>query len=110
MPKLSALKSEAKQTIDFKKLSGYQTRSVKRYRYIIKREKFNAIFSSKAQQKLVLDWLIRKRQIEMAVPVTSKDAANLQPKAQIIWPDGERRCSYQIFWPRKAKKTQKGAN
>ncbi len=94
---------QANIAANFNKVDGYRQRQEGVTRYIIKREVFNSIFTSGTQRTLVIDWLIENQRITLAVPSAHTGAAELKPKGQFIWPDGVRRRSYQIVWPRKQK-------
>jgi hypothetical protein len=85
---------------DWDKLDGYWRRKPGQVRYIIKREVFNALFSTTAQMTLVLQHLIQNGQITMAVAKGGGASAARIPKKQFIWPDDQRRRSYEIVFPR----------
>jgi hypothetical protein len=86
------------------RLDGVRERLKARTRYLIKRDAFNSIFASATQKDLVIEWLIQKQRITLATPHTSVGAVDPRPKEQFKWPDGERRRSYEIIWPRSPKK------
>jgi hypothetical protein len=101
LPEVSQL---ANVTANFNKVHGYRQRQEKVTRHIIKREAFNAVFTSSTQKSLVIDWLIKNQRITLAVPSASAGATEVKPKGQFIWPDGVRRRSYEIIWPRKSSR------
>jgi Domain of unknown function (DUF927) len=94
---------------DFEKIDGYRQRQRSFIRYIIKREVFNAVFASSTQKTLVIDWLIENQRITLTVPIASAGAVELKPKGQFIWPDGVRRRSYEILWPRRGRASKAAA-
>jgi hypothetical protein len=61
---------------------------------------FNALFATTAQMDLVLNHLIENGQITRAVAKVAGASAACKPKKQFIWPDDERRRSYEIIFPR----------
>ena len=71
-------------------------------RYVIKRDAFNSIFGSGTQRALVIEWLIQKQRITLATSKVSAGAPSPKPQGQFIWPDGERRRSIEIVWPRRS--------
>jgi hypothetical protein len=106
---LPEVSQHANVTANFNKVHGYRQRQEKVTRHIIKREAFNAVFTSSTQKSLVIDWLIKNQRITLAVPSASAGAAELKPKGQFIWPDGVRRRSYEIIWPRKRRASKAAA-
>jgi putative DNA primase/helicase len=90
-------------------IDGYRERQSKVNRYVIKRDAFNYLFASGTQRDLVIEWLIQKQRITLATAKTSAGAPAPKPQGQFIWPNGKRRRSFQILWPRKPKVT-KAAN
>jgi len=99
--KLNGLSSlSAVESKESGKLDGYRAREKTAYRCLIKREVFNAIFASKRQRNLVIDWLIKKNRITTAVAKTSEPGANRRLKEQFPWADGQRRRSVEIRWPK----------
>jgi hypothetical protein len=101
--KLPALNSGSKQKnmkLNFKELDGYRQRQESVRRYLIKREVFNSVFASTKEKTLVMEWLVQKQRITLAVADGTPGAAELMPKGQFIWRDGVRRRSYEILWPR----------
>jgi Domain of unknown function (DUF927) len=92
---------ERKLTSDeWDKVDGYQRQKEMQDRYIIKREVFNALFATVPQRDLVLKWLIENRRITTAVVKGGSASATAEPKKQFIWPDKQRRRSYEIVFPR----------
>jgi hypothetical protein len=85
---------------DWDRLDGYRRRPPGQDRYIIKREVFNALFATTAQMNLVLSHLVANGQVTMAVGKNGSAAAARKPKKQFIWPDDQRRRSYEIVFPR----------
>lgn len=76
--------------IGFKEIAGTK------YRVLVARDRFNGIFRSPEQRELVLSWLVSKGRITLA---KGKSGPQLV-KEQHFWPDGERRRSVEIFWPK----------
>jgi hypothetical protein len=91
---------KANASTDWDKLDGYWRRKSGQDRYVIKREVFNALFASIAQKDLILKYLIENGQITTAVAKGGDASSERKPKKQFIWPDGERRRSYEIVFPR----------
>jgi hypothetical protein len=90
-------------------IDGYRERQNMVNRYVMRRDAFNYLFASGTQRALVINWLIQKQRITLATAKTSAGAPAPKPQEQFIWPDGTRRRSFQILWPRKPKVT-KAAN
>jgi hypothetical protein len=61
---------------------------------------FNALFATREQRKLVLNHLTENGQITMAIAKSGGASTVGKPQDQFIWPDGGRRRSYQITFPR----------
>lgn len=93
----------AADNAEIARIDGYKDRRGLTWRFVIKREVFNALFVSISQKDLVIDWLIQKRRITLMSAATSDGLSKAQPKEQFIWPDRQRRRSFQILWSRKAK-------
>jgi len=108
LPSLSDVRSKDSTMAQIGKLDGYRVRKKTAYRCLIKREVFNAIFASKLQRDLVVDWLIKKNRITTAVAKTSEPGANRRPKEQFPWADGQRRRSLEIRWPQPRKVLEAG--
>jgi hypothetical protein len=87
-------------TTDWGKLDGYWWRKSGQIRYIIRREIFNSLFATTAQKNLLLNHLIENGQITVAVGKSRSPSAVRKPKKQFIWPDDQRRRSYEIVFPR----------
>jgi hypothetical protein len=85
---------------DWDKLDGYWRRKSGQDRYVIKREVFNALFATATQKNLVLKHLMENGQIAMAVRKSGGASSERKPRGQFYWPDGERRRSYEITFPR----------
>jgi Domain of unknown function (DUF927) len=92
LPELTAIKSA-----EFSSADGFQQRRPRHYRCVLKREKFNAIFASNVQIRLVTKWLIGNKRVTLAKASTGAKKV----KEQHFWPDGERYRSVEILWPRK---------
>jgi Domain of unknown function (DUF927) len=90
-------------------IDGYRERQKKVSRYVIKRDAFRCLFASETQRALVIAWLIQKQRITLATAKTSAGSPAPKPQEQFVWPDGNRRRSVRILWPRKPKVT-KAAN
>ena len=71
-----------------------------KFKGLVKREKFNAIFASNFQRELVTNWLVQKKHVTLA----KISSGPQKMKEQHFWPDGERYRSVEIFWPRKLDK------
>jgi hypothetical protein len=95
--------------IDFDKVRGICKSKRSQRRYLIKNEGFSAIFATLQEKTLVLNWLCKKGRITL---VGSRQAPREDRKAreQFDWPDGRRRRSFEIRWPRKAVERRKGKN
>jgi hypothetical protein len=90
---------EGDRSTDWDRIDGYRARSKHRNRYVIKRDAFNAIFATTVQRDLVLRHLIRGEQITLAMS-NGGSGTTIKPKKQFIWPDGQRRRSYELKFPR----------
>jgi uncharacterized protein (DUF927 family) len=99
-------KNAARKT-HFDEIDGYRKRRKKENRYVIKRDAFNSIFASETQRDLVIEWLIQKQHITLATSKESAGAPSPRPKKQFNWPDGKRRRSIEIVWPRGLNKKRK---
>jgi hypothetical protein len=106
--RLTFIKKKDCLTFDYSALAGFKERAGDRNRYLIKRQAFNAIFSSTDQQDLVIKWLIDKGHITLAMPKHSSGSSDPKPQDQFVWPDGVRRRSIEVLWPRKKKEKKKG--
>jgi hypothetical protein len=98
--KLRRLKDlEGDRSTDWDRIKGYRAQSKRKNRYLIKGEVFNAIFATTVQQEIVLRHLIRNKLIKLG---TSKSGSGTteKPQKQFIWPDGQRRRSYELKFPR----------
>lgn len=78
-------------------LDGYVELKPGRFRCVIKNDKFNRIFTSPLQRKMVMDELARRGWITL-----SRSQDN---QGQFIWPDGIRRRSLEINWGRRTSST-----
>jgi hypothetical protein len=78
---------------EYDSMEGYVEPQPKRYRCIVKTDKFNRIFDNALQRKLVLDELARRNWI-------TRSRSN-ENQGQFIWPDGVRRRSLEINWARR---------
>lgn len=107
LPSVSIPFTESDDKFDFKVLDGYKQSTPEADHYVIKRESFRKIFTSTEQEILVTRWLAEKEWITVATPKQSGGVSERKPKNQIIWPDGKRRRSIEIVWPRKSKDMQK---
>ena len=97
--------TERLDTTDYANVNGYSEVGPTSRRYVIKREVFNKAFASKHDRELILDWLIRKHRIVLAVPKAAPPGSKPRPKIQHDWPDGERVRSYEIRIPRRRRPT-----
>src|SRR6202035_743365 len=86
--------------IDFGKVRGICKSKRSQRRYLIKNEAFGAIFATPQEKALVLKWLQKKGRLTLA---GSRQAPreSRKPREQFDWPDGTRRRSLEIRWPRK---------
>jgi hypothetical protein len=108
--KLRQLPRTSKTTVPgYHNIDGYRERQKKVNRYVIKRDAFRSLFASEMQRALVIEWLIQKQRITLATAKASAGAPAPKPQGQFVWPDGKRRRSVRILWPRKPKVT-KAAN
>jgi hypothetical protein len=85
------------------KIDGYRKRRKKSIRYVIRREAYNSAFASETQRALVTQWLIQKQRIALATPKATVGVPSPEPQNQFVWPDGKRRRSFEIHWPRRVK-------
>jgi len=100
LPLISTPDDDDALQLDYDKLNGYRWRTSEARHYVIKNESFQRIFASAEQQELVTAWLIGKKRVTLAgTPKSSRGAAR-KPKNQFTWPDGKRRRSFEIIWPR----------
>jgi hypothetical protein len=98
--RLKSLPKRQRSSHDWDNADGYRRRPPGQDRYIIKREVFNALFATTTQKNLVLNHLIENGQITMAVGKSGGASSERKPKGQFYWPDGERRRSHEITFPR----------
>jgi hypothetical protein len=98
--RVKKLSPEERASIDWDTIDGYLRRSNGQDRFVIKREVFNSLFATTGQKDLVLQWLTDEGHIVMAFVEASSSAMLRKPKGQFFWPDGERRRSYEIVFPR----------
>jgi hypothetical protein len=75
---------------EYSSIDGYVELQSRRYRCVIKTDKFNRTFANQLQRKLVMNELIRRGYISH-----SRSNGN---QAQFTWPDGVRRRSLEINW------------
>ena len=100
---LPRISKNAAAATNFENIDGYRERRKKVNRYLIRRDALNAIFASGTERTLVIEWLIQKHRITLATPKASAGAPSPKPQEQFIWPDGKRRRSFEIRWPRKSR-------
>ena len=100
---LPRISKKAAAATKFENIDGYRERRKKVNRYLIRRDAFNAIFASGTERALVIEWLIQKHRITLVTPKASAGAPSPKPQEQFIWPDGKRRRSFEIRWPRKSR-------
>jgi hypothetical protein len=81
---------------DNSSLDGFRELPPGKFRCLVKREKFNSIFATNVQSRMVTNWLIAKGRITLAA--TSNGPKKI--KEQHFWPDGERYRSVEILWTR----------
>lgn len=97
---LMSLPKKAKiEASDISSLDGFSEEHPLNYRCLIKREKFNSIFETDAQYRIVTDWLVASRWVTLAATSTGPKKI----KEQHFWPDGERYRSVEIRWPKKKR-------
>jgi hypothetical protein len=92
LPKLASI-----TRTDCSSLYGFREAVGKQFKGLVKREKFNSIFTSNAQRELVTKWLVTNKLVTLARPSSGPK----KMKEQHFWPDGGRYRSVEIFWPRK---------
>ena len=95
LPKLLANRP---RSLKFDDIEGFGTSGWGDHYYLVKCDAFNSIFTSVEQRRLVTDWLIENCLVRLARGQTHKDSVR-PVQAQFMWPDGDRRRSYQITWP-----------
>jgi Domain of unknown function (DUF927) len=89
---------------DWEHLPGFKVSMPGAFRYLIRVEFYNQIFSSTEQRDLVTSRLIQKNRITLANPGQSSSISGRMPKEQHFWPDGKRHRSIEIIWKKKKKK------
>jgi hypothetical protein len=94
------LSPEELASMDWDAADGYRRRPRGEDRFVIKREVFNSLFPTTGQRDLVLQWLIENDRITTAFLKVPGSTQLREPKGQFIWPDGNRRRSYEIVFPR----------
>jgi hypothetical protein len=94
------LSPEELASTDWDMADGYRRRRRGQDHFVIKRELFNALFPTTGQRDLVLRWLIENHRITTAFLKAPANTLLREPKGQFIWPDGNRRRSYEIVFPR----------
>jgi hypothetical protein len=94
------LSPEELASMDWDTADGYRRRPRGQDRFVIKREVFNSLFPTTGQRDLVLHWLIDNNRITTALLKVPGSTQLREPKGQFIWPDGNRRRSYEIIFPR----------
>lgn len=98
---LQGLPKKAKIDLDDNSLlDGFRATVAGQFKGLVKREKFNSIFTSNAQRELVTKWLVTNKYATLAKPSSGPK----KMKEQHFWPDGARYRSVEIFWPRKLDK------
>jgi uncharacterized protein (DUF927 family) len=90
LPTLKELKKH-----DLGAVEGFSEELPGYYRCMVRREKYNAVFSSNAQLRAVTEQLIAEKCITISQAPGSKE-----PQAQHFWPDGQRCRCIEIRWPR----------
>jgi Domain of unknown function (DUF927) len=101
--RLVRVKKLSKQELaatDWEKTDGYRWRPPGQDRHIIKCDAFNALFATSNQRDIVLNWLTETHQITAAVADAGESPHERTAKRQFFWPDGNRRRSYEIVFPR----------
>jgi hypothetical protein len=101
--RLVRVKKLSKQELaatDWNKIDGCRWRPPGQDRYLIKCDAFNALFATSSQRDLVLNWLTETHQITTAVAAAGESVNGSTLKRQFFWPDGKRRRSYEIVFPR----------
>jgi hypothetical protein len=99
--RVKKLSPEELASTDWDTTDGYRKRRRGQDHFVIKREVFNALFPTTGQRDLVLQWLIENNRITTAfLKAAPANTLLREPKGQFIWPDGNRRRSYEIVFPR----------
>ncbi len=93
LPKKAEIDSDDNSSLD-----GFREVRPRNFRCLIKREKFNSIFGTDAQDRIVTNWLIASKRVTLAATSIGPE----KMKEQHFWPDGERYRSVEIFWPRRS--------
>jgi putative DNA primase/helicase len=100
---LSFLKSMPKKAkidvTDNSSLDGFSEEQRLHFRCLVKREKFNSIFKTDDQYRIVTNWLMASNSVSLAT--TSSGPRKI--KEQHFWPDGKRYRSVEILWPKIPK-------
>jgi Domain of unknown function (DUF927) len=81
-------------TTDCGSLDGFRMYEKGYHRCLVKCDKFNSIFETTSQAKLVTGWLIADKRVSLK----RLSAGSPKMKDQHIWPDGQRHRSLEIFW------------
>jgi hypothetical protein len=87
LPKRTDIDSDDNST-----LHGFHEVRDRDYRSLVKREKFNSIFETDTQFRIVTNWLIESKRLTLA----ARAAGLKKIKEQHFWPDGERYRSVEI--------------
>jgi len=82
---------------DNSSLDGFREVRACNNRCLVKREKFNSIFETDTQYRIVTNWLMASKRVTLAATSTGSKKI----KEQHFWPDGERYRSVEIVWPQK---------
>jgi Domain of unknown function (DUF927) len=107
--RLPFIKRKDRHVFAYENSDGFKENGKAANRYLIKGEAFKNAFSSGEEQALVTNWLTDKRRITLATPKKSAAGSGRKPQEQFVWPDGQRRRSIEIFWPKKKKPKKKKA-
>ena len=92
LPKLDKIDSA-----DNSSLVGFCEVQPRNYRCLVKRERFNSLFETDTQLRLVTNWLMESERATLA----ATSAGPKKIKEQHFWPDGDRYRSVEIIWPKK---------
>jgi hypothetical protein len=107
--RLPLIRRRNRAAFAYQNSDGFKERMKGKCRYLIKGEVFSNAFSSIEERDLVVNWLIRKGRITLATLKKSDGVSGRKLKEQHSWPDGERRRSFEIFWPiKEIAKQRKG--
>jgi hypothetical protein len=91
LPKRMEIDTEDNSSLDGFRQKGREGK----FKALLKRERFNSVFASLAEQDAVVKWLVAGKHVTLAM---ASDGPK-KIKEQHPWPDGKRRRSVEILFP-----------